>query len=234
MPSKIQPPDGRDAGRKLRHCKLDTRRSVLQGVRVSACRTALRIGFRPALLGLGALLLFHCTPSLAAAEPVTNDAPRQEPGLLARIMNPDRTLRFEPSRRSFSSNSASPVREKSARARTFALTRSTTISSYRTEPFGGASTYRTSAAGATDRSALTARRGSEGFGAQGTTFPTREIAPRTDPAAGQTFTTRSAATSGSAPRPFLVAGKRQGALDEQARARPMTIEEVRELLNKNR
>ncbi len=216
-----------------RHCKLDTRRAVLQGACMSACRTIPRFGFHLALLGVGVLTFFNCALALSAAEP-PNDAPRQEPGLLGRIMNPDRTLRFEPSQRGFSGSGASPIREKSARARTFAFSRSATVSAYRTATFGGTVAHRTKAAGATKRSALAARPGSDGFATKDAALSSRESAARADRAAGQLFAARGATTASSAPRAFLVAGKRQGALDEQARARPMTIDEVRELLNKNR
>ncbi len=153
---------------------------------------------------------------------------------MQRIMNPDRTLRFEPGRQAFGGTGRATF-EKPAAVRTFSFSRPAAVGTFATRPYSGAGNFRTRAAAGADRQGLNAvsRSRADGITGRGP-FAARALPVRADPAATRTFATRAATAGGAAPRRFAVPGKRQEALDEQSRARPMTIEEVRELLNKNR
>lgn len=64
-------------------------------------------------------------------------------------------------------------------------------------------------------------------------FGTRSVDVREDRAANQSLEA-SSRTYASSGKPFLVPGKRQDILDDQHKQKNLTIDQVRDLLNKNR
>ena len=151
------------------------------------------------------------------------DTPRQERGLLQRIMSPDRTMRYDPAIKKFTASGA--TLDKHATLRTFGFSKPASTKAFVSKDFAGAAGFGTRDFAKRDRAATD---GSRVATDSSRAFGTRDVAVRAAPAADRTFATRDAK-----PRPFLVQGKRQDTLDEWAREHPMTIQEVRELLNKN-
>lgn len=165
-----------------------------------------------------AAVLLLGAPSLVRAQ-------QQESELFRRIMNPDRTLNYAPSGKKFEGFGA--ARGKTASTRGFTSGRATAVKSYQARDFAGSRDFRANAFTSGERAAGAGRKG---FAGTDQRFATGEVDVR-----GSREVRRAVAvTTGDRARPFLVPGKRQKELDEQGRARPLTVEDVRELLNKPR
>ena len=63
------------------------------------------------------------------------------------------------------------------------------------------------------------------------TYATRAVDVREDRAAGRSLDSRAYVNSG---KPFLVPGKRQESIDDLRKQKNLTIDQVREILNKSR
>lgn len=152
-------------------------------------------------------------------------AQQQESGLYQRIMHPDMGMTYNPANKRFAGHRA--AQGKTASTRSFAFGRAARVKSYRAGGFNGSRDYRANHFSRADRSAAAGRKG---FAETDRAFSTRAVDTREARDARKALPVPASDRA----RAFLVPGKRQGALDEQSRARPMSIDEVRELLNKSR
>ncbi len=175
-------------------------------------------------------LRFACLLALATATvgggAASLRAQKQERGMMERIQHPDMSLAFHPANKRFGGRAGgSGIGEKSATTRPFLFGRSATLKSYRARGFAGSRGFASNTFAGRDRMAAV---NTPAAGAD-RAFSTRDVAVREARDAGKSLPVRAARLPN-----FTPVGKRQGALDEQQRTRPMTIDEVRELLNKSR
>ncbi len=175
-----------------------------------------------AIRALLALLAF-CSVALASTHRAQAQA--QESGLLNRIDHPDRTLAFPLTNKLFGKTSA--YKNKEAYVKPFAYGKSASIADdgkFRTNSFVS-STYRSKDFGFRDNSP-----GKKDFGQTNKLFDTKSVDVRDARDASKTLAVRSFGTGNS----FSVRGKRQDTYDEMLKRKKLSIEEVRELLNKNK
>ncbi len=155
-------------------------------------------------------------------------AQQQESGLLDRIEHPDRTLKNDMADKQFSTSSS--VSGKQAAVRPFIFGGSSTFhtgdGTYNTRPFHNKDGFRTEAY--TTRTATT---GKEGFSQKNKSFDTKAADVHEDRAANKAAPVQSYAQG---EKPFLGRGTRQDTIDELRSQKNMTIDQVRELLNKNK
>lgn len=170
----------------------------------------------PSLFTLLVLLLIGETASVARAQ-------QQESELLRRIEHPDLTLAYHPGEKRFGGSDGSALRERRAATRGFPFGRRATVRSYRAKDFAGERSFRSGNFAGRDRAAA----GMNPAAGRDRVFASRSVDTREARDARKALPVRPARTA-----EFTVVGKRQDALDEQQRTRPLTIEEVRELLNK--
>ena len=172
-----------------------------------------------------ALLILVCGETLRAQE--------QEPGVTSRMMNrwdhPDLTLRYEDADRKYSAPAS--VGGKQAAVRPFPFVHAASSGGgdgvFRTRNFDpSAKGYQT--AGFASKTAAVA--GHAGYSGTDKTYAVRAVAVHEDRAAGKTMNTRAYVNSD---KPFLGRGKRQDTIDDMRNSKQMTIDQVRELLNKN-
>ena len=174
-------------------------------------------GFRAFCFVLAAVLF------LAAV--VNARAQTQESGLLNRIDHPDRTLAFPLSNKNFGRTAA--FKDKTANVRGFAFGKSASIAGdgkFRTQSFVS-STFKSKGFELRDG----ASPGQKTFGETNKLFDTKSVDVREARDANKTVGTQTFATHD----PFSVRGKRQDTYDEMLKRKKLSIEEVRELLNKN-
>jgi hypothetical protein len=174
----------------------------------------------PAIRGRSALAAVLCA-LLACASSLR--AQTQEGGTLDHILHPDRTLKYEDSDHNF--NAPAAFGAKTAAVRPFLFSQPASLKAgdgvFHTRDFN-AKSYR--AGNYTTKAAPT-----KDYGNKGRTYAVRAMAVNEDRAAGKTMDTHSYA---AAQKPYLVRGKRQDSIDEIHDAKKMTIDQVRELLNK--
>ena len=155
-------------------------------------------------------------------------AQQQESGLLDRIEHPDRTLKNSMADKQFSTSSS--VSGKQAEVRPFIFGRSSTFhtgdGAYNARPFRGKDGFRTEAF--TTRVAATRK---EGFSQTNKSFDTKAVDVHADRAADKAVPVQGYAQG---EKPFLGRGTRQDTIDELRSQKNMTIDQVRELLNKNK
>ncbi len=152
-------------------------------------------------------------------------AQQQERGMMERIQHPDMTLAFHPADKRFGGNQGSARQDRRAAVKPFPLGRSATVRAYRAKDFAGSRNFAAATFTGRDRVAAV---NNPAAGAN-RAFATRDVA------VGEARDARKELPVRAARIPtFTPVGKRQDTLDEQQRTRPMTIEEVRELLNKSR
>lgn len=145
--------------------------------------------------------------------------------MMERIQHPDMSLAFHPADKRFGGSQGLAGQDRRAAVRPFLFGRSATMKSYRAKDFAGARSYAPAPFADRDRVAAV---NNPAAGAN-RAFATRDVA------VGEARDARKALPVRPARLPaFTPVGKRQGALDEQQRTRPLTIDEVRELLNKSR
>ena len=156
-------------------------------------------------------------------------AQQQESGLLDRIEHPDRTLKNSMADKQFSTSSS--VSGKQAAVRPFIFGRSSTFhtgdGTYNTRPFRGKDNFRTEAFTTHAASA-----GNQGFSQTNKSFDTKTVDVHEDRAANKAAPVQEYAQG---EKPFLGRGKRQDSIDDITRKqKDLTIDQVRELLNKNK
>ena len=155
-------------------------------------------------------------------------AQQQESGLLDRIEHPDRTLKNSMADKQFSTSSS--VSGKQAEVRPFIFGRSSTFrtgdGTYNTRPFRGKNSFRTDA-----YATHTAATGNQGFSQTNKSFDTKSVDVHADRAANKAAPVQAYAQG---EKPFLGRGTRQDTIDELRKQKDLTIDQVRELLNKNK
>lgn len=162
---------------------------------------------------------------LLAGSAASARAQQQESGLYQRIMHPDREMSYSPADKKFEGFRA--AQGKTVSTRRFAFGRAATAKSFRSGNFNSSRDFRANPFARADRSAAA---GGKRLAGADRAFNARAVDTREVRDARKALPV----TTDDRARPFLVSGKRQGELDEQSRAQPMTIEQVRELLNKSR
>jgi len=156
-------------------------------------------------------------------------AQQQERGLLDRLEHPDRTLHYSPSDKQFSTSST--VSGKQASVRPFLFGQSTAVlrggdGTFSTRAFHGKDGYRTDAFAA---HAVTAA--GQGFGQTNKTFATKTMDVREDRAANKTLAVQEYSAG---EKLFMGRGTRQDTIDDLRKQKNLTVDQVREILNKNK
>jgi hypothetical protein len=155
----------------------------------------------------------------------TLQAQTQESGTLDRIVHPDRTLKYDDADRKFDAPAAEVG--KQAAVHPFLFSHSATLKA----GDGVFQTHEFSSKGFGTKDFATKPAFTKEYDVNGKLFAVRAVPVNEDRAAGKTMDTH---TYMNADKPYLVRGKRQDTLDEIHDAKKMTIEQVRELLNKPR
>jgi hypothetical protein len=150
-------------------------------------------------------------------------AQTQEGGTLDRILHPDRTLKYEDADHKFDAPAA--VGSKQASVRPFLFSHPANLKTgdgvFQTHKFDSKS-YRTGAF-------ATKAAATKEYDKTGKTYAVKAMAVNEDRDAGKAMATHEYA---NAQKPYLERGKRQDTIDEIPQAKQMTIDQVRELLNK--
>lgn len=149
----------------------------------------------------------------------------QERGMMERIQRPDMSLSFSPADKRFGGSAGAGIGEKTATTRPFLFGKRAELKSYRAKDFAGSRGFRSNTFAGRDRVAAV----NTPAAGLNRAFSTRDVNVGEARDARKALPVRAARTAA-----FAGVGKRQDALDEQQRARPMTSDEVRELLNKPR
>ncbi len=148
--------------------------------------------------------------------------------MLDRINNPDLTLKFDPAEKQFSAGGA--INNKTANTKTFAFSKSAYVrDGFRTQKFTGGKDFGTK----------------EYTGSKDAAIAKRTFAQADHPYGTRDFTVRDAmeANKGLAVKtysnpnlkdPFVPHGKSQGTIDTLMEDKNLDIDQVRELLNKNK
>ena len=176
------------------------------------------------LLAVLFFILEVCTWTASSAV-----AQQQEHGLLDRLEHPDRTLHYSPSDKQFSTSSA--VGGKEAAVRPFLFGRSAAAlragdGAFSTHAFHGKDGYHADAF-----ATHAAPAAGQGFVQTNKTFGTKTMDVREDRAANQTMPVQEYSPG---EKLFLERGKRQDTIDELRRQKNLTVDQVREILNKNK
>ena len=155
-------------------------------------------------------------------------AQQQESGFLDRLDHPDRTLHYSPADKPFEVSSS--VTGHEAAVRPFAFSRPATLRAgdgvFSTHAFTGKDSFRTK-----EFATRTATTTGHGFAQTDKSFSTKGFDVREDRAANKTMPIRDYAPAG---KPYLIPGKRQDSIDELRKQKNLTVDQVRELLNKSR
>lgn len=147
--------------------------------------------------------------------------------MLERINHPDLTKNFSPSERQFGVGAAS--NDKKAAIKPFAFSKSANVrDGFRTRNFAGAKLFGTKEY-AGNKDAAVAKRT---FGQTDRAFATRDVAVRDAPEASKTMGVKTY-TNTKEPRSWP-RGKSQGYYDDLLARKNLDIDQVRELLNKNK
>ena len=171
--------------------------------------------------------LFIATALTLLLAPRNAQAQNQESGLLDRIDHPDRTLAFPLTNKSFGKTAA--FKDKQAYTRSYTMGKTATLAgdgAFRTKAYGDSSAYKAKTFAMNDGSYA----GKRSFAQTNKLFDTRRVDGRdardaTNTLAGRAFDSHE---------PFSIQGKRQDTYDEMLKRKKLSIEEVRELLNKNK
>jgi hypothetical protein len=147
----------------------------------------------------------------------------QEGGTMDRILHPDRTLKYSDADHKFDAPAAAGSKQAIVRPYPFSHPAAVKAGDgvFRTRDFNSKS-YRT-------RDFATKPAATKDFDKTGKTYAVRAVAVNEDRAAGKTMDTHGYVPAG---KPYLERGKRQDTIDEIPDAKKMTIDQVRELLNK--
>lgn len=152
-------------------------------------------------------------------------AQEQESTAMKHLLNPDQTLKYSDADRKFATSAAVGSRQATVRAFPFAHAAGLQGDGvFHTKAFAS-KTFQTSAF-----STKPARDASLSAAGQQKTFAVKAVAVREFPQAGKTASTQGYRDS---TKPFLVKGKRQDTIDDLLNTKEMTIDQVRQLLNKS-
>ena len=176
-------------------------------------------------MGRAALLLMATAACLFLTSGKAQ-AQAQENGLLSRIDHPDRNLAFPLSSKQFGATAA--FKDKTANVKSFGFGKTANFAgdgSFHTQSFVS-STYKSKGFNLRDG----ASPGAKSFGQTNKLFDTKSVDVRDARDANKTL----AVHAYDSHDPFIVHGKRQDTYDEMLKRNKLTIEEVRELLNKNK
>ncbi|MBS0661209.1 MAG: hypothetical protein JSR82_23570 [Verrucomicrobia bacterium] len=144
-----------------------------------------------------------------------------------RINKPDLTLAYLPAEKAFQANAGAPL-GRSVPTKPFLSDRVTPVREFRTTALPDANVRAVPVRGFDTRSDPSAARSAAGTER---TVATRSVRTRDLPEAGRTAQVRGADPRGG--KLFAVKGKRQDSLDAQyAPRKPMSVDDVRDLLNK--
>ena len=145
-----------------------------------------------------------------------------------RLDHPDRTLHYSPSDKTFTASSN--VAGKQAAVHSFAFGHSANVGSgdgvFRTRSFSGDGKFRTQ-----DYATHNVAGVGKGFAQTDKSYATKSMDVKEDRAAGKAMPVHEYVNS---EKPYLIRGKRQDEIDELTREKNLTIDQVRELLNKNK
>lgn len=153
-------------------------------------------------------------------------AQEQESVAMQRMLKPDMTLKYSDADRKFATSAT--VGGKQAVVRTFPFSHAAGLPGdgvFHAKAFAGSKTFQTGTF-----ATKPAREASISAEGQDKTFAVRAVAVREFPQANKTATTQGYRDGA---KPFLVKGKRQDTIDDLLSTKQMTIDQVRELLNKN-
>ncbi len=150
--------------------------------------------------------------------------------MLDRINNPDLTVKFELADKPFSTGGGA-INNKTANVKAFAFSKSANLrDGFHTKNFTGAKGFSTQAY-AGNKDASVAKRS---FGETDRGYATHDLAGVHEARdAGKTMATREY-TAATGKEPFVPHGKSQGTIDALMQEKNLTIDQVRELLNKNK
>lgn len=148
--------------------------------------------------------------------------------MLDRINNPDLTLKFDPAERQFSAGGA--INDKTAAVKTFAFSKSANVrEGFRTQKFSGAKSFGTKDYAGSRDAAIAKRR----FAQADRPYGTRDFTVRDALEANKSLVVKTYANA-SLKEPYVPRGKSQGTIDSLMEDKNLDIDQVRELLNKNR
>lgn len=146
--------------------------------------------------------------------------------MLDRINNPDLTLKFDPADKQFSAGGA--INNKTAAVKPFAFSKSATVrEGFRTEKFSGARSFGTKDYAGSKDAAIAKRT----FGQAERPYGTRDFTVRDALEANKGLAVK---TYANVKEPYVLQGKSQGAIDTLMADKNLDIDQVRELLNKNK
>ena len=155
-------------------------------------------------------------------------AQTQEGGTLDRILHPDRTLAFDGGNKAFTTSST--VGSKQASVKTFAFSKAATLKAgdgaFSTKAFASEGHFQTDAFSTRPAASV-----QKGFAQKDTLFATKTMAVKEDAAANKTLAVHEYAPF---ERAYLGRGRRQDTIDDLRKKKNLSIDEVRELLNKNK
>ena len=175
----------------------------------------------------GRLLVFAVTCYLMTGVSAAR-AQQQESGFLDRLDHPDRTLHYSPSDKTFTA--PSNVTGKPVPIRTFAFGHAANVGAgngvFQTRSFNGDGKFHTQ-----DYTTRNATASGKGFAQTDKGYATKSMDVKEDRAAGKTMPIHDYVNS---EKPYLIRGKRQDEIDELTKEKNLTIDQVRELLNKNK
>ena len=183
---------------------------------------------RRRLATLATIFVAVAAVCLLASEAGAQQPQVQEPGLLDRLEHPDRTLHYSPADKEFSVSSNGT--DKKAAVGSFAFSHPATLrvgdGAFHPSAFSGADSFRTR-----DFSTRAAFDTTRAFTQTDKQFGTKGFDVREDRAAN-----KSVAIRGYVPaeKPFLGRGRRQDSIDELRKQKNLSIDQVREILNKNK
>lgn len=148
--------------------------------------------------------------------------------MLDRINNPDLTLKFDPAEKQFSARGA--INNKTAAIKPFAFSKSAYVrDGFRTEKFAGAKSFGTKDYAGSKDAAIAKRT----FGQADRPYGTRDFTVRDALEANKALAVKTYNTP-NLKEPYVIHGKSQGAIDTLMADKNLDIDQVRELLNKNK
>lgn len=148
--------------------------------------------------------------------------------MLDRINNPDLTLKFDPAEKQFSAGGA--INDKTAAVKAFAFSKSANVrEGFRTQKFSGAKSFGTKDYAGSKDAAIAKRR----FAQADRPYGTRDFTVRDALEANKSLVVKTYANA-SLKEPYVPRGKSQGTIDSLMEDKNLDIDQVRELLNKNR
>lgn len=154
-------------------------------------------------------------------------AQKQEQTMLDRIKNPDMTLKFDPADKQFSAGSA--ISNKTAAGKPFAFSKSAYVrDGFHTEGFSGAKSF-----GTKDYASKEASIARRTFGQAAHPYGTRDFTVRDAMEANKTVAVKTY-NNPKLQEPYVPHGKSQGTIDTLMADKNLDIDQVRELLNKNK